>query len=86
MRCSACSKLASEHSTHDSPPAATVQSLVADLGGLRAMLAARGIRVADYEAWQRVDTEERRRGELAGKPREKFCATQDMLNAGEQPR
>ena len=50
------------------------------------MLAARGIRVADYEAWQRVDTEERRRGELAGKPREKFCAIQDMLNAGEQPR
>ena len=27
MRCSACSKLASEHSTHDSPPAATVPEL-----------------------------------------------------------
>jgi ferredoxin/flavodoxin---NADP+ reductase len=44
-----------------------------------------GSRIVSYSSWQRIDFQERCRGEAKGKPREKFTAIDDMLNAAEQP-
>ena len=38
-----------------------------------------GIRFVSYEDWERLDKEEQRRGESAGKIREKFISVDDML-------
>jgi len=38
-------------------------------------------RVVDWRAWKRIDDAERKRGELAGKEREKFTKIEDMLAA-----
>ncbi len=69
---------------------ATVNSLLADLpnlegvakpgaDGLMATLQGRGVRVVSYADWQQIDAAEVRRGEAAGKPREKFTRVEEML-------
>ena len=69
---------------------ATVNSLLADLpnlpagpktgaDGLIALLQSRAVRVVSYADWQKIDAAEVRRGETAGKPREKFARVEEML-------
>jgi ferredoxin--NADP+ reductase len=71
---------------------ATVKSLLADLpnldtgpkpgaDGLQALLGSRAVRVVSYSDWQQIDAVEVRRGEAAGKPREKFTRVDEMLAA-----
>jgi ferredoxin--NADP+ reductase len=52
-----------------------------DSGKLLAMLADRGIKVINYEMWQKIDAAEIERGEAKGKPREKFVTVDEMLAA-----
>ena len=69
----------------------TVASLLADLGtldqsaktgmaGLAPLIAARKLQTVDYAGWQRIDAEEKRRGECISKPREKFTRVDEMLS------
>ena len=69
----------------------TVNALLADLPSLDAapkpgadhvitLLLHRGIRAVGYADWQRIDAAEQRRGQAAGKPREKFTRLQEMLD------
>jgi NADPH-dependent glutamate synthase beta subunit-like oxidoreductase len=69
---------------------ATVKSLLEDLpvldaaekrgaDTLKALLKSRGVRVVSYADWQEIDAAEVRRGETAGKPREKFARREEML-------
>jgi ferredoxin--NADP+ reductase len=44
-------------------------------------LAARGVRVVDYAAWQRLDRHEQERGAPAGRPRRKLGRVEEMLAA-----
>jgi ferredoxin--NADP+ reductase len=46
---------------------------------LLAFLKARGARVVSYEDWRQIDAAEVERGAPAGKPREKFLSTDEML-------
>ena len=48
---------------------------------LKSLLKAAGVPVFTLEDWQALDSEERRRGQLVGKPREKFATLPDMLRA-----
>lgn len=48
---------------------------------LDALLSARGARVVDYAAWQRLDALERERGKPAGRPRVKLARVAEMLEA-----
>ena len=68
----------------------TVESIIADLGGLtntpkpglaalRALLAERGIRTVSIEDWRTIDAKEIERGQKSGKPREKFTRVDEML-------
>ena len=68
----------------------TVESIIADLGGLtntpkpglaalRALLAERGIRTVSSEDWRTIDAKEIERGQKSGKPREKFTRVDEML-------
>lgn len=50
-----------------------------DADVLATLLKARGVRVVSYADWQKIDAAEVRRGEAAGKPREKFTRLSDML-------
>ena len=70
----------------------TVNGILADLGQLdggakggaervAALLQGRGVRVVSYADWRKIDAAEIRRGEAAGKPREKFTRLKDMLEA-----
>lgn len=70
---------------------ATVNSLLADLpkidagakpgaDGLKGLLERRGIRAVSYSDWCKIDAAEVRRGEAAGKPREKFTRVEEMLD------
>jgi ferredoxin--NADP+ reductase len=76
--------------TNRADSVATVKSLLADLSALDtnskkdadallALLKSRGIRVVSYADWQKIDAAEVRRGESAGKPREKFTRVEEML-------
>jgi adrenodoxin-NADP+ reductase len=47
--------------------------------GLRAVLRERGARWVDFPGWRRVDAEEVRRGQAAGKLREKVTSVEEML-------
>jgi len=49
------------------------------IGGLRTALAER--KLVGYADWQRIDAAERARGQLKGKPREKFTALHDLMDA-----
>ena len=46
---------------------------------LRSRLASRGTRITTFAEWQRIDAAEVMRGQAAGKPREKFTSTAEML-------
>jgi len=46
-----------------------------------ALLAARGARVVDFPAWQRLDALERARGAASGRPRVKLARVAEMLEA-----
>ncbi len=76
--------------TNRADSVATVKSLLADLPALdagekrgaetlKALLKRRGVRVVSYADWQQIDAAEVRRGESAGKPREKFTRVEEML-------
>jgi ferredoxin--NADP+ reductase len=76
--------------TNRADSVATVKSLLADLpvldagekrgaNTLKALLKSRGVRVVRYADWQKIDAAEVRRGETAGKPREKFARVEEML-------
>jgi ferredoxin--NADP+ reductase len=76
--------------TNRADSVATVKSLLADLpvldagekrgaNTLKALLKSRGVRVVSYADWQKIDAAEVRRGETAGKPREKFARVEEML-------
>jgi ferredoxin--NADP+ reductase len=76
---------------------ATVETLLADLAAdpaamaapaagagpaaIGELLAGRGVDFVDYEAWQCIDREETRRGEVSGRPRVKLCMIDEMLAA-----
>jgi NADPH-dependent glutamate synthase beta subunit-like oxidoreductase len=47
-------------------------------------LTRKGVRTTNYADWQRIDQEERRRGEALGKPREKITSIEEMLNLVEK--
>jgi ferredoxin--NADP+ reductase len=76
--------------TNKADSAETVASLLADLETLEpcpypgaefvdSLLAARGIRVVSFDDWRRIDAAEVRRGEAAGKPREKGTTLGELL-------
>lgn len=46
---------------------------------VKALLQERKVRWVSYDDWKKIDSEERSRGEVAGKPREKFCNVNDIL-------
>jgi ferredoxin--NADP+ reductase len=69
---------------------ATVASILADVPSLdsdprpgaealTAVLASRGTQVVSYEDWLAIDEAEVSRGTSKGKPREKFCRVEEML-------
>jgi ferredoxin--NADP+ reductase len=69
---------------------ATVASILADVPSLdsdprpgaealTAVLASRGTQVVSYEDWLAIDEAEVSRGMSKGKPREKFCRVEEML-------
>jgi ferredoxin--NADP+ reductase len=71
---------------------ATVKHLVEDLPSLAPcpnrdsqavldLLAKKGVKVVNHEAWKKIDAAEVERGEANGKPREKFVKVDDMLGA-----
>jgi ferredoxin--NADP+ reductase len=70
----------------------TVESILEDLaeislpakgGGaaLTAVLETAGVRPVSYDEWQKIDAAERSRGQLRGKPREKFTLVPEMISA-----
>jgi ferredoxin/flavodoxin---NADP+ reductase len=70
----------------------TVASIVEDLPALaatpksdciRSKLAERNIRIIEYADWLKIDLLEKQRGQLKGKPREKFTSISDMIAACE---
>ncbi|HEX3669354.1 MAG TPA: NADP oxidoreductase, partial [Acidimicrobiia bacterium] len=48
-----------------------------------ALLAERGARVVEYDAWCAIDEAERAAGERGGRPRVKFCSWEELLAAAE---
>lgn len=71
---------------------ATIKALLEDVGELTpcaepsreaplGFLRDRGVRVVTYDHWKKIDAAEVKRGEAAGKPREKFVTVEDMLAA-----
>jgi ferredoxin--NADP+ reductase len=61
--------------------AAATPAPVAERAGIDSTLAARGIRVVDFAAWQRLDKLEVERGKPHGRPRVKFSRIAEMLAA-----
>ncbi|KAJ5758526.1 hypothetical protein N7520_005682 [Penicillium odoratum] len=49
--------------------------------GVKAEVHQRGLRATSWQDWQRIDTIERERGQLKGRPREKFTRVEEMLEA-----
>uniref|UniRef100_A0A6M2ERD6 NADPH:adrenodoxin oxidoreductase, mitochondrial n=1 Tax=Populus davidiana TaxID=266767 RepID=A0A6M2ERD6_9ROSI len=49
--------------------------------GLLQLLDNRGVRVVPFSAWEKIDSEERRLGNLRSKPREKLTTYEDLLKA-----
>ncbi|KAL8529820.1 hypothetical protein ACS0TY_007033 [Phlomoides rotata] len=48
-------------------------------GGLLQLLDSRNTRVVPFDAWEKIDHEERRRGNLKNKPREKLTTWEELL-------
>ncbi|XP_030629141.1 NADPH:adrenodoxin oxidoreductase, mitochondrial [Chanos chanos] len=49
-------------------------------GAISALLGSRGVRVVSFPEWEKINTEEVRRGEVNGKPREKLLDVKEMLS------
>lgn len=47
--------------------------------GLGQLLDSRNTRVVPFDAWEKIDHEERRRGSLKNKPREKLTTWEELL-------
>ena len=58
---------------------ATLPAPATETSDLDAMLASRGARVVDYDAWRKVDSAELERGKSLGKVRDKLANVDDML-------
>lgn len=76
--------------TNKPDSASTVQALMDDLPSLppcpnrtteklENLLAERAVKVISFSDWEKIDREEQERGQVAGKPREKFTKIEDML-------
>lgn len=52
---------------------------VPDTDALRETLSARNVRIVGFDDWLRIDAAETARGQVKGKPREKFATIEDML-------
>ena len=50
-----------------------------DSSAVLQLLRSRGVRVVDIEDWKKIDAAEVERGQLHGKPRERFTAIEEML-------
>ncbi|KAL6494380.1 hypothetical protein OROGR_031180 [Orobanche gracilis] len=48
-------------------------------GGLGQLLEGRNTRIVPFDAWEKIDCEERRRGSLKNKPREKLATWEELL-------
>ncbi len=59
-------------------PTLPVRSL-SDMSSISTLLTERGVQWVTFSDWQKLDAEEVRLGQLAGKPREKFTRIADML-------
>ena len=73
-----CNDLASSLASHSHSSAS--QPTKRGTQQLLELLRARGVKYVDKEGWRRIDTEEKRAGQLAGKPREKLQSVNDMLS------
>lgn len=47
--------------------------------GLRQLLHDRNVRVVSFSDWEKIDSEEKRRGSAANKPREKLATWEELL-------
>ena len=56
-----------------------VSSSVSDPDRALRTLQSRGIRLTNYQDWLHIESEERARGELRGKEREKFLTIEELL-------
>jgi ferredoxin--NADP+ reductase len=73
--------------TNRADSVATVASLLADVPawdaaekpGLEALAAGRAACVVSYQDWRKIDAAEVQRGQIKGKPREKFTRVEEML-------
>ena len=65
--------------------ATTALAPAADCAAIDETLAAHGVRVVDFPAWQRLDRLEIERGRRDGRPRVKFGAIAEMLAALDGP-
>lgn len=73
----------------------TARAVVADLTGRRVgsdpgwrlddLLRTRGVAFVRYDGWRRIDAQERARGAVRGKPREKLTVIADLLAAARAP-
>jgi ferredoxin--NADP+ reductase len=59
----------------------TLAAAVRPAAELEALLAARDVRVVDWNGWQAIDAEERKRGAESARPRVKFAAVEELLVA-----
>jgi ferredoxin--NADP+ reductase len=79
--------------TNKADAADTVDRMVEDLAEVRpvsgdawrpeaaeALLRSRVSSLVDWEGWQRLDREERMRGEAQGRPRDKICRVEEMIS------
>ncbi len=73
-----CSIATVKHLLEDLP--SLVPCVARDDGAVGELLAGRGIKFVDYEAWKKIDAVEIERGEAKGKPREKIVRVDDMLS------
>lgn len=48
--------------------------------GLLQLLDGRSVKVVPFSAWEKIDSEEKRRGSLKNKPREKVSSWEELLN------
>ncbi|KAI3464065.1 hypothetical protein Pfo_020728 [Paulownia fortunei] len=53
-------------------------------GGLLHLLDGRNTRVVHFDAWEKIDFEERRRGNLKNKPREKLTSWEELLKVASE--
>jgi len=52
--------------------------------GLLQLLDSRNVRVLPFSAWEKIDSEEKRRGSMKQKPREKLSCWDELLKVGSE--